>query len=63
MFDRFFDMLNTRAIDEGLRRKKPDLKVYECLDDERFEVSACMYIHYGYDFNLTVAKRNISGLP
>jgi len=44
MFDRFFDMLNTRAIDEGLRRKKPDLKAYECLDDERFEVSACMYM-------------------
>jgi len=37
-------MLNTRAIDEGLRRKKPDLKAYGCLDDERFEVSACMIL-------------------
>ena len=34
MFDRFFDMLNTSAIDKRLRRKKPDLKAYEYLDDE-----------------------------
>ena len=44
MFDRFFDMLNTRAIDEGLRRKKPDLKPYEKADDERFQVNLCMYV-------------------
>ena len=44
MFDRFFDMLNTRAIDEGMRRKKPDLKPYEKVDDERFQVNACICI-------------------
>ena len=38
MFDRFFDMMNSRAIDEGLRRRKPDLKAYECLEDSRFQV-------------------------
>ena len=45
MFDRFFDMLNTRAIDEGMRRKKPDLKPYEKVDDERFQVNVyiCMF--------------------
>ena len=45
MFDRFFDMLNTRAIDEGIRRKKVDLKPYEKVDDERFQVnvSICMF--------------------
>ena len=38
MFDRYFDMMNTRAIDEGLRRRKPDLKAYyEDKDDSRFE--------------------------
>ena len=44
MFDNFFDMLNTRAIDEGMRRKKPDLKPYEKVDDERFQVNVCSYI-------------------
>jgi len=38
-------MLNTRAIDEGMRRKKPDLKPYEKVDDERFQVNVyiCMF--------------------
>ena len=39
LFDRFFDMLNTRAIDEGIRRRKPDLKAYEKVDDARFQVN------------------------
>jgi len=45
MFDRFFDMLNTRAIDEEIRRKKLDLKPYKKVEDERFQVnvSICMY--------------------
>ena len=38
LFDRSFDMFNTRAIDEGIR-KKPDLKAYEKVDDPRFQVS------------------------
>ena len=44
MFDRFFDMLNTRAIDEGMRRRKPDLKAYEQVDDERFQVGVCIVL-------------------
>ena len=32
-------MLNTRANDEGIRRRKPDLKAYEKVDDCRFQVS------------------------
>ena len=39
LFDRFFDMLNTRANDEGIRRRKPDMKAYEKVDDCRFQVS------------------------
>ena len=38
VFDRFFDMMNTRAIDEGLWRRKSDLKAYEKEDDSRFQV-------------------------
>ena len=42
MFDRYFDMMNTQAIDEGLRRRKPDLRAYENVDDPRFQV--CSYV-------------------
>jgi len=32
--------------------EKTDLKAFECLDDERFAVSECMYMNYsGYDFD------------
>ena len=47
MFDRFFDMLNTRAIDEGMRKKKPDLKSYKKVDDERFQANVCICIFKG----------------
>ena len=43
LFDRFFDMLYTRAIDEGIRRK-PDLKAYEKEDDARFQVSVLLFL-------------------
>ena len=50
MFDRFLDMLNTRAIDKGMRRKKPDLKPYEKVDDERFQVNVyvCLKVDSGW---------------
>lgn len=38
MFDKYFDMLNTRAIDKGVKSRKPDLKVYANVDDFRFQV-------------------------
>ena len=53
-------MMNTRAIDEGLRRRKPDLRAYENVDNPRFQVC---YI-YSYVcvqrrvFNFTVARRD-----
>ena len=36
-FDRFFDMLNTRSLEEGIY-KKPDLLPYRKIDDTRFKV-------------------------
>ena len=62
MFDKYFDMMNTRAIDEGLRQRKPDLRAYENVDNPRFQVC---YI-YSYVcvqrrvFNFTVARRDFS---
>lgn len=38
MFDRFFDMLNTRSMDESVYRRKPDLAPYRISNDTRLEV-------------------------
>jgi len=37
IFDRFFDMMNTRCLEEEIQKKKPDLKPFE-KGDQRFEV-------------------------
>ena len=36
-FDRFFDMMNTRHLDEGIQKRKPDLAPFR-RDDPRFTV-------------------------
>lgn len=38
MFDKFFDMLNTRSLDEAQYKGKPDLAPYRSPEDERLEV-------------------------
>lgn len=38
MFDKFFDIFNTRAIEEADRKRKPDLKPFYSSTDERLEV-------------------------
>lgn len=39
MFDRFFDMLNTRCLEEGIQKRKPDLAPYRTQKDSRLKVS------------------------
>lgn len=39
LFDKFFDCVNVRDDQQWRRKRKPDLKPYRSLDDERFEVS------------------------
>lgn len=51
IFDRYFDMMNTRSLDEGLRRRKPDLKAYEDVKDARFHV--CVICNYYQYFNVS----------
>ena len=41
-FDRFFDMLNVRCLEEGIQKIKPDLHPYRDPDDTRFKV---IYTH------------------
>ena len=38
IFDRFFDMLNTRSLEEHIYKIKPDLAPYRSPDDERLKV-------------------------
>lgn len=38
-FDKFFDCMNVRSLDEGSRKRKPNLKPYYSPDDERLKVS------------------------
>ena len=38
IFDRFFDMLNTRSLEEGIHKRKPDLAPYRTAEDGRLKV-------------------------
>lgn len=38
MFDRFFDMMNTRSLEECVHKRKPDLAPYRTSGDTRLEV-------------------------
>lgn len=40
IFDRFFDMLNTRSLKEHIFQRKPDLSPYHTPDDVRLKVSS-----------------------
>ena len=38
-FHRFFDMLNTRHLEEGIKKGKPNLAPYRTCKDSRFKVN------------------------
>ena len=38
LFDKFFDCLNVRNLDEWAKKRKPDLKPYSSPDDNRLQV-------------------------
>ena len=38
IFDKFFDIWNTRCLEEGDRKKKPNLEAFRYDDDERLKV-------------------------
>ena len=39
IFDRFFDCFNVRSLDEGVHKRKPDLRPYRDPNDSRLAVS------------------------
>ena len=66
IFDRFFDMINSRCLEEEIYKRKPDLALYKSLDDPRFKVlqitnygavdilytHACMCVHLSSGLNM-----------
>ena len=47
IFDRVFDCLNGRSVLECKHRRKPDLRPYKSIDDDRLQVSKMYnYVHY-----------------
>lgn len=44
-FDKFFDCLNVRNLDEHRKRRKPNLEPYRSSDDKRLSVSPIVHIH------------------
>ena len=65
-FDRFFDCLNVRSMNECIQRRKPDLRPYRDPSDNRLKVHGLCYFT-GCLFNclialITVAKGGISWL-
>lgn len=44
MFDKFFDCMNVRHPTEHIQRRKPNVKPYARMDDERFTVCLLIFI-------------------
>jgi hypothetical protein len=43
--DRFFDILNSRNLDESILKRKPDLSPISSIDDPRLKVIGCAARH------------------
>ena len=37
-FDTFFDIMNVRSLDESILKRKPDLRPFRSISDNRFKV-------------------------
>ena len=37
-FDKFFDIMNVRSLDESILKRKPDLRPFRSISDNRFKV-------------------------
>ena len=64
IFDKFFDLFNTRSVTECIRKRKPDLMPYYRANDIRLKVYnhySCIYVNIS--IIATVVKRNLSSIP
>ena len=57
----FFDIMNTRHLEEGVRKRKPDLAPYRTCDDSRLKVNfvsvigMCSTLFFSYIYVHVVA--------
>ena len=58
LLDKFFDCLNVRNLDEHIKKRKPFLKPYTDLNDERFTWLTDIFIKYFNDWKENISKRN-----
>lgn len=42
-FDKFFDLMNVRSLEEGIKKRKPNLLPYREITDDRLTVSVARY--------------------
>ena len=47
-FDKFFDCLNVRSTDEYIKKRKPNLRPYTDVTDERLTVSSYSNMYHNY---------------
>ena len=43
-FDCFFDMMNTRCLEEGMQKRKPDLAPYKSPNDDRLKIKVYVWM-------------------
>ena len=55
--DSFFDCLNVRSMDEHIKKRKPFLKPYTSLNDERFEWLTNIFLKYFQDWKDNIDNR------
>ena len=60
LMDRFFDCLNGRSTEEAERKRKPDLRPYRSVVDERFQVSLSYVLHYQVIFQCIKKYVNVT---
>ena len=45
IFEKFFDLFNTRSVTECIRKRKPDLMPYYRANDVRLKVYSCIHVN------------------
>ena len=57
LVDKFFDCCNTRSLNEGVQKRKPFLKPYTSVDDERFKFMKEEFLKYLADLKDVIENR------
>ena len=57
LVDKFFDCCNTRSLNEGVQKRKPFLKPYTSVDDERFKFMKEEFLKYLADWKDVIENR------